>query len=126
MKQLGGRHVTATEIQQGMFAADYPIGLATIYRQLEKLVQDGLLRKYTLDGHAGACYQYVGSDTCAGEHYHLKCEGCGQLIHLDCHFVEDMQKHIQDEHGFTVNNNKTVLYGTCGKCSVNHSKGNSI
>lgn len=118
-RQLNGRHVTAADIQQSMYDMDYSIGMATIYRQLDKLVQDGLLRKYMLDGHAGACYQYIGGSDGCDEHYHLKCEGCGRLIHLDCRLVNEMQQHIREEHGFTVNNSKTVLYGICSQCQRN-------
>jgi Fe2+ or Zn2+ uptake regulation protein len=28
-----------------------------------------------------------------------------------------MEKHILDEHGFTVSSGKTVIYGLCKSCS---------
>ena len=49
-------------------------------------------------------------------HFHLKCLRCGQLIHMDCRLMKEMQKHIETDHGFLVDSGKSVLYGLCPKC----------
>lgn len=113
-----GAHVTVPMISQYLMEHGNSVGVATIYRQLEKLEKDGLVRKYILDGKAGACFQYIDEEhgSCE-EHYHLKCETCGRLIHLQCKTLDSMADHIFTDHGFKVNSMKTVLYGTCQECA---------
>ena len=58
LRSQGSRHVSVQQIAAGL---PEPIGIATIYRQLEKLAARGLVQKYVNDG-GPACYQYVGED----------------------------------------------------------------
>lgn len=94
-------------------------GEATIYRTLSKLANQGILKKFT-DGDA-ACYQLNESEECS-RHFHLKCERCGKLIHMDCDFMAEMSRHIEQSHNFCVDIGKTVIYGLCGECA-NREKG---
>ena len=65
------RHTNVQEISSYLAQEGSPVGTATIYRQLEKLVERGIVRKYVLDGKTGACFQYIGDNSCH-EHFHLK------------------------------------------------------
>lgn len=56
------RHTNVREISSFLSNEGTPMGTATIYRQLDKLVEQGLVRKYILDGSAGACYQYIDDE----------------------------------------------------------------
>lgn len=113
---LGGSHVTAAQIAAHFSAQQRPIGRATIYRHLEKLVAGGQVRRYTTDGLAGACYQYTGGGQDCHKHLHLKCESCGVIQHLDCGMLGEIERHILSEHDFEMNALKTVLYGRCKAC----------
>jgi len=108
-------HVTATDIVNHLKEQNIKIGVATVYRTLDKFVSDGILRKMVVDERSGACYQYISKECSA--HFHLKCLGCGDLIHLSCDFLSKMENHILNEHGFTVSSGKTVIYGLCKECS---------
>ncbi len=107
-------HVSAGDIAVHLRGASGSVGTATVYRQLDKLVEAGTVRKYVLDG--GACYQYVGAAADCKEHFHLKCLKCGALIHVDCEFLSGLAPHILEHHGFEVDNSRTVMYGVCKKC----------
>lgn len=111
------KHTNVREI--GIFLANEgtPMSTATIYRQLEKLVEQGVVRKYILDGSTGACFQYIENSSCCHEHFHLKCTSCGRLLHIDCNFLTGINKHILEHHGFTVDSSQTVFYGICSECS---------
>lgn len=109
-RHRGGCYTAKELIHSG----EISVGEATVYRTLSKLANQGVLKRYTGDG-AGASYQLNESEKC-DSHFHLKCEKCGQLIHMDCTFMADMKKHIENSHDFTVNIGKTVIYGLCGKC----------
>lgn len=112
-------HVTVNQICDYFSEKEAPIGVATVYRYLDKLVEQGLVQKYVLEGSAGACFQYVDKEESCTRHFHLKCEHCGKLIHLECSHFEALFNHIIDEHQFTVNPFRTVIYGVCKDCKKN-------
>ena len=94
------------------------IGTTTIYRQLEKMVKEGLVAKYVIDGSSSACFEYIGNHGEEHENcYHCKCEKCGKLIHLQCNEVEILKQHMQQHHDFQMDPHRTVFYGICGECS---------
>lgn len=117
LQSYGGSHVNVPMISRYLEEHGSSVGVATIYRHLEKMEKDGIVRKYILDGKAGACFQYVGEHSHCQQHYHLKCEKCGELIHLQCESLDAIEAHILKDHGFAVNPMKTVFYGTCEKCA---------
>ena len=118
---LDGAHITAAQIARHFEKVAAPIGKATIYRCLDKLTENGNLRRYITDGISGACYQYVETaspdDACLHDaHLHLKCDDCGELLHLECDALDELERHISGTHAFQVNTTKTVLYGRCEDC----------
>ncbi len=90
------------------------VGEATVYRTLSRLADQGILKRFT-DGKTGASYQLNESEECSS-HFHLKCEKCQKIIHMDCEFMSDMKRHIEGSHDFFVDIGKTVIYGLCGDC----------
>lgn len=120
MEQTQGRHITANDIC-ALFKADgISVGTATVYRNLEKMVEQRLVVKYTVDGTSSACYEYVGEDKNKNESktpcYHCKCEKCGKLIHIHCSEVEEFSRHLQSHHNFEMDSFRTVFYGICAEC----------
>ena len=118
LASLNGEHVTVSRIAEHFHNSRNSIGVTTIYRHLEKLVTAGTVRKYAIDGTAGACFQYVDpfSDPC--NHFHLKCEACGRLIHLQCDFLSDLERHFISDHDFYLNPARTAFYGKCSACAA--------
>ena len=118
LKSSGTRHLTAAEIKAHLDESGAPIGLATVYRQMDRLVQQGQVRRYSLETGDSACYEYVGESDAAGcaEHFHCKCERCGRLIHMDCDELQAIRAHLLEHHGFSWNSGKTVFYGLCAEC----------
>jgi Fur family ferric uptake transcriptional regulator len=82
------------------------------------MVDLGEVQKYTIDGTTSACFQYLGKDNRCHEHFHLKCEGCGTLIHLECGYLDKLYEHVLTKHQFDINGFKTVFYGLCHNCSA--------
>jgi Fur family ferric uptake transcriptional regulator len=118
LRERAGQHVSAEDIIAHFAASEDPIGRATVYRYLRKLEQDGIVRRYVTDGREASCFQYVGESCGAEEHFHLKCERCGTLQHIQCHTLSSLGSHIKGEHGFDMNPLKTVLYGICQDCQT--------
>ena len=110
-------HLTAIGISQRLRDKGQSMGMSTVYRHLDKLVANGLVRKYIVDENSSACYQYIDPLKECSEQFHLKCNSCGRLIHVDCSLMKKIAEHMKNSHGFVVDSTKTLLYGTCRECS---------
>ena len=117
LKTLRGRHITAGELCEYFRTCASPIGKATVYRQLDQLVEEGVVYKYMIDAGSAACYEYVPED--AHHHsgcFHCKCEKCGQLFHIHSAELMEMEQLLQENHHFAVDPMRTVFYGICETC----------
>ena len=111
-------HITAGDVCEYFKEQGSSIGQSTVYRQLESLVDEGIINKYIIDGTSPACFEYIG-DTCHTDDsvcFHCKCEKCGKLIHMHCDELEEIQHHLYEEHHFKINPMRTVFYGVCEDC----------
>ncbi|HHT24213.1 MAG TPA: transcriptional repressor [Clostridiaceae bacterium] len=118
LETMKGKHVTVNQIIDHFSEIGVQIGVTTIYRQLNKLVDTGHVKKYFIDEISGSCFEFVGKDheISISDHFHLKCEICDKLIHFECREVLELQKHVKAEHDFTIDPVRTVFYGICKKC----------
>ncbi len=119
LESIKGKHFTVEDVREHFASKNSSIGVATIYRHLEKLVANGTVNKYIIDETSAACFEYLGNDACHRDvpHFHLKCSKCGTLIHLECEELLQIQEHLMKEHGFMLDSFRTVFYGTCSKCA---------
>ena len=119
LKSRAGEHVTVADVCKYFDEHGRAVGMTTVYRQLEKMVDDGLVNKYTIDANSPACFEYMdpadhqSNSTC----FHCRCDICGKLIHMQCHELEELGEHLYKKHGFTLNPRRTVLYGICEECA---------
>ena len=117
LKKCQDGHVTIDEVTDHLKNEGNRVGRTTIYRYMEKLADEGFLRKYYIEEGVGACYQYQGnSESACRSHFHLKCVKCGRLFHVSCDFLQQIEEHLYEHHHFLVDNSKTVLYGICEDC----------
>jgi len=123
LETMPGKHVTVAEVCEHFRSRGASIGTTTVYRQMEKLVDEGILNKYILDAGAPACFEYIDKDKDCHERecFHCKCEKCGRLIHLHCGDLTEVEHHIKDHHGFVINPLRTVFYGICADCAGENS-----
>ena len=86
MASVPGQQMTVQEIFEGMKDRGSRIGMTTVYRQLERLVEAGEVNRYVLDSNGGALFEYIDRQTNCHKPacFHCKCESCGRLIHLEC------------------------------------------
>lgn len=94
------------------------VGKSSLYRLLEKLAGDGVVRKFKESELSATAFQYVGNDEDCSRHLHLKCADCGKLVHLECPNSIELLRHIYREHGFFIDSKKSVLYGKCKDCQI--------
>ena len=115
-------HVTVSNISEHLEKEGARVGVTTIYRHLDKLLEQGLVRKYQVDGTTSACFQYADQGSECMEHFHLKCEKCGRLIHLNCSKTAELCRHIFEKHDFEIDFFRTVFYGLCSECKRNQAE----
>lgn len=95
-------------------------GLTTVYRLVDKLVDEGRLSKNISKDNV-TYYQYL--EECNHDnHFYLKCESCGNMIHVDCDCIGDLTKHIFNEHKFNLSHDHIIINGLCSNCSKKGSK----
>ncbi|MBR6568364.1 MAG: transcriptional repressor [Clostridia bacterium] len=111
------KQFTCDEISEALKIKGTPVGKTTVYRYVEKLVNEGKIRKITGGISKSALYQYIDEDMNCNSHMHLKCLKCGEFFHLGCDFLNSVNDHIYEHHRFRVDNSKSVLYGLCEKCA---------
>lgn len=113
-----GVHITAGDVCEYLKGKGSTVSQATVYRQLESLVDEGIINKYIIDVNSPACFEYVRPEA-HGEGsvcFHCKCEKCGKLIHLHCEEMLEIKEHLLSEHGFVLDPKRTVFYGICEEC----------
>lgn len=107
------RSMSALELVDALHARGETVGIATVYRQLERLERQGSIHKVVTDG--GAYYQYCTHGAAAGCCL-LKCEGCGRIVHVDCGRLAPLYEHLGREHHFDIDPRRTMFYGLCRAC----------
>ena len=117
LKENSGEHITADKIVTLLNEKGCAVGKATVYRCLERMIEQGTVKKYAFGEGKSACYEYQGE--CSASHYHLKCNVCGELTHLECDLLNSLPEHVLEHHGFKLDTVQTVLMGTCEKCGKN-------
>lgn len=118
LKSVQGSHVTVNDICGHFKKEGIAVGTTTVYRNLERMVHQGLVAKYTIDATSSACFEYIGSREGCGQPdcFHCKCEKCGKVIHLHCGEVMSFGQHVLEHHDFEMDSQRTVFYGVCGEC----------
>ena len=90
-------------------------GKSTVYRIVSELVGEGKITRIS-DGRTRHCtYQYIGDEQCHN-HLHLKCKGCGKLMHLDRRVSEYFERAVLKTDGFVIDDG-AFLFGTCKRCA---------
>ena len=122
LKKSNDHTVTAADVDEYLKSHDSEVNITTIYRYLDKLAKDGTVIKYVAEKGCQAAYQYVEPGRGCEQHLHLKCVKCGKIIHLECHFMEEISHHIEESHGFTLQCKNSILYGVCKECKCDANK----
>lgn len=104
-------HPSAYQIFDGAKKADIKIGVTSIYRILNQLVEDEKVCKLITKDNV-AHYDYIRND-----HIHLICNNCGKIIDIPKNkvFIDDVNKNLQ---GFKLNMQDITFYGECENCKT--------
>jgi Fur family ferric uptake transcriptional regulator len=108
--------VSVQDVYEYLDSCDDKINITTVYRRLDKLVQDKKVITHSSEDGKNTLYQYIaGGDMCLS-HLHFQCTKCSKIIHLDCDDSSEFTEHFEKEHGVQLDFTKTILFGLCEKC----------
>ncbi len=110
------RHFTVDQIVEALSTAEVRPGKSTVYRQVSRLWEDGIIRRFESATADSFVYQYAVGEDCE-HHFHLKCASCGMLLHMECDKLTEVREHIKKDHGFLIGGS-SVIYGVCKKCAA--------
>ena len=117
-----GSFITIKDLAGALEQQGAKVGTATIYRNLDRLEEEGIIARSTIEGIDGVCYRYL-PDAPEGVYFFLKCESCGDLSPIDCHELQKLYEHVIEQHHVRINPVKTVLYGLCEECFARQNEG---
>jgi len=109
--QEAEEHLDAKELYRRASERDASISLATVYRNLHLFKERGLINERHL-GQA-RCYYKMKR---LGEHQHLVCESCGQVIEFESPLIRKLVAEVERKNNFSVTKVDLYLEGYCHRC----------
>lgn len=116
MAEHPGEHLTAEELYDLAKQKCPEIGLATIYRTVQILVDVSVIDKVRFnDGFAR--YELGGLTRESGHHHHHAiCSRCGKVYSFRGDLLDTLEQALYDKEGFFVTDHEVKLYGYCKEC----------
>ncbi len=103
-------HPTADRVFS-LLKPDHPeLSLATVYRNLNQLAENGLLLKIPVPNGADHF------DGTLKDHYHMICEKCGEMVDIPSEYVPKFNWQVEQNIGCRITAHTIVFYGLCPKC----------
>lgn len=106
-------HLDAETLLSKMKQEEMKISRATVYRNLELLVEAGLVRKQRL-GRNRFLYEHIHPGQ---RHDHLYCRQCGKVAEFISTGISALQIEICRAHGFVPEEHTLQITSLCSECS---------
>ena len=89
------------------------VGLATVYRTLQSMVEAGTVDVLRTDD-GEAVYRACSTH----HHHHLVCRACGRTVEVEGPAVERWADKVASDHGFSGVTHTLEIFGTCADCTA--------
>ncbi|WP_038247653.1 Fur family transcriptional regulator [Ghiorsea bivora] len=106
------KHWDADEVAYKLKEQGISIGIATVYRGLSALAEQGLIESIQLADKK----RYERADK--AHHDHLLCTNCGSIEEFCNPEIEALQDKVAEERGFHIQGHQLLLFGLCKACKV--------
>jgi Fur family ferric uptake transcriptional regulator len=113
-----GQHLSSEEIYDLVKVKSPEIGLATVYRTVQLLVELEILSKLSLDD-GFVRYELNTHDEDEHHHHHLICSECGRIIEVKEDLLDSIEKDIEKKYAFLIKDHKLKFFGLCETCQQN-------
>lgn len=115
------KHLSAEDIYMKVHAVCPAIGLTTVYRTLEILVNLGLVFKFDFGDGRGR-YELAEGTKGSVHHHHLVCTSCNRVIDYtdfidkEIELLKKTEKGLAEKYNFKISNHLIQFYGLCDRC----------
>jgi Fur family ferric uptake transcriptional regulator len=106
-----GHHINADEIFLQIQQRTRSVNIATVYRTLDLLVEQGLATRIDL-GEGRVLY----ATNEHGPHIHLVCKHCGRVMDANQDMLSVLNDQLQSKYHFTADLQHISLVGLCRDC----------
>lgn len=103
-------HPTADELHACIRQVLPRISLATIYRNLEWLEKQGLIRKIEVGG------KQKRFDGNSSDHHHIRCLACGRIDDFELGAAHSLFKGLHEINGYKIVGHRLEFLGICPGC----------
>lgn len=105
------RHMSAEDVYKAMLEQGDDVGLATVYRVLTQFEQAGIVTRHHFDGGHSVFELDQGK-----HHDHIVCAKCGRVDEFYDATIEERQRAIAEQKGYTMTDHALYIYGICSDC----------
>ena len=104
--------ISAQSLHQGIVKGKTKIGLTTVYRALQKMVESGEVDTFrNIDGESE--YRLCTPN----HHHHLVCTECGFTVEIDGGEIESWASSAASKNGVSSISHIADIYGLCRQCA---------
>ena len=105
-----GEHPTAEALYSILEKEQGSTSLATLYRNLNLLAENGIIRK--IDGMEQSSHYDHNTD----EHYHFICDKCKKVYDVSASIAPELIKRAEMELDADIKSCDIIFHGTCKNC----------
>ncbi len=109
----GGHHINADQVYAHVQEKTHSLNIATVYRTLDLLVEQGLANRIDL-GEGRVIY----ATNQHGPHIHLVCRQCGQVTDAAQELLSSLNHELIDKYHFTGDLQHISILGLCSDCQA--------
>ncbi|MEW5954234.1 MAG: Fur family transcriptional regulator [Bacillota bacterium] len=110
------KHLSAEEVYNLVKQKEPDVGLATVYRTLELLLNNDIIN--SMDFGDGRKRYEFGSGSDEHHHHHLICLDCGKIIEVNEDLLEPLEERVTKEFGFEITDHELKIFGRCINCKM--------
>jgi len=110
-------HPTATELFEALRETMPRISLGTVYRNLENLVEEGVVNKIAASSGQASSSGQARFDAEKSDHYHVHCVKCGSVDDVvEFQSRPENWNHETKLSGYIILGYRFEFYGICPSC----------
>lgn len=117
LKTNSERAVSVPDIMDFLKDENMDMNKTSVYRYLDRLMEQNQLLKFVSDKGNMTMFQYMGDERECYDHLHIQCVRCKKVSHMKCEYMNQIHSHIEEHHGYELLYRNSVLYGICKECS---------
>lgn len=114
-------HLSADDIYMKIRPLYPGVGLTTIYRTLDILVNLGMVLKFDF-GDGRARYELIEEEKATTHHHHIVCTKCRKITNYknfgekELKLFDKLEKSLSKKFNFEIKNHVVQFLGICGNC----------